>query len=925
MNQPDNREPLSGTVETSKSRDALWRSEQRYRALIEATSQTVWSWSPQNGSNEFDRSQKWWEDLTGQSVQDQRRDENAWLDVLHPVDRLLAEQAWNEAIAKRAAYEITYRVRGRQGGWKYVRARGVPVLGQDEAVNEWIGTLDDVTAQHEAATERERLLSDAETERYRLAEVFHHAPSFMAVLRGPNHIFERVNDRHKQLFGGRDVIGLPMVKALPELVDQGYVELLNQVYSSGKPYVATDAKLLIKNPGVETERILQFVYQPMFDAHCRVTGVIVQGLDMTEQRQAEEELRDIRSRMEAALEAGAIGTWSWDVVGDRFFGDNSLARMFSVATEDVFAGNRLSQIIQKIHPEDRPYVQEKIERAIHSGDRYEASYRVINDDGTWKWIAARGKIERDESGQAIRFPGVVIDVTDWKRAEEDLARLTDESARRKRLYETFLSSIPDFAYVFDLDHKFSYANDVLLKTWGRTWDEAIGKTCHELGYEKWHAEMHDREIEQVKLTRQPLRGEVPFSGTFGRRDYEYIFVPVIGKDGEVEAVAGTTRDVTDRKLAEQALRDVARRKDDFLAMLAHELRNPLAPIRNGLQVMRLAKADVNELANVRDMMERQLAHLVRLIDDLLDISRITRNKMQLRRSHVSIADVIDSAVETANPAIEEAGHHLSVILPQGPVMLLADLTRLAQVFSNLLNNSAKYTPRGGTIVLSVKPSQENHVIITVSDNGIGIPADALPTLFDMFSQVDRSLERSSGGLGIGLSLVKGLVEMHGGTVSATSVEGSGSTFTVRLPIAMPDQPRAPITKDEATVEQTHRRVLVVDDNRDGANSMAIVLRLLGNDVKTAHDGIEAIEMAESYLPEIILMDIGLPRLNGLDATARIREQPWGETIKIIALTGWGQDNDRLRSYSAGCDGHLVKPVNLPDLQKLLAELSKPDG
>lgn len=921
MSQPNSGDSLAGSLEQPQTHDALWHSEQRYRALIEATSQSVWSWSPHNGANEFDRSQTWWEELTGQSIQDQKRHENAWLDVLHPTDRLLAEKTWTNAVEKRAAYEIVYRVRGRLGGWKYVRARGVPILGPDDVVSEWIGTLDDVTAQQEAATERERLLCEAEAERYRLAEVFRHAPSFMAVLRGPSHIFERVNDRHKQLFGDRDVIGLPMAEALPELADQGYIELLNNVYSSGKPHVASDARILLKNHGVETERILQFVYQPMFDAHCCITGVIVQGIDMTEHRKAKEELRDIRSRMEAALEAGAIGTWNWDVLADRFYCDNSLARIFSLTAADLVAGNSLSQVIQKIHPDDREYIHKKIEDSLRSSERYEASYRVVNDDGTLKWITARGKIERDELGQAIRFPGVVIDVTDWKRAEDELARLTEESERRKRLYETFLSSIPDFAFVFDLDHKFSYANEMLLTTWGRTWDEAIGKTCHELGYEAWHADMHDREIEQVIRTRQPLRGEVPFNGTFGCLDYEYIFVPVIGKNGEVEAVAGTTRDVTDRKSAEEALREVARRKDDFLAMLAHELRNPLAPIRNGLQVLRLAEVNADEIARVRDMMERQLAHLVRIIDDLLDVSRITRNKMQLRRSNISIADVIDSAIETANPAIEEAGHHLSVVLPPDPIVLCVDLTRLAQVFSNLLNNSAKYTPRGGSIVLSVESPQDGHVVISVSDNGIGIPANALPSLFDMFSQVDRSIERASGGLGIGLSLVKGLVEMHDGTVSATSVEGSGSTFTVRLPIVKPEQSGSRSESNEDTVEQPNRRVLVVDDNRDGATSMAIVLRLLGNDVKTAHDGIEAIEIAESYLPEIILMDIGLPRLNGLDATRRIREQPWGEAIKIVALTGWGQEHDRQLSHAAGCDGHLVKPVNLPDLQKLLAEIS----
>lgn len=930
MNHPPSHRPadpplnhqssIDGVVGSPPANDVLWQTEQRYRALIEATNQAVWSWAPDNSRTEFEASQKWWEELTGQSIEHQNRSDSAWLDVLHPDDRRLAEQAWTNAVASRQAYDIVYRVRGRQGDWRYVRARGVPIVGPDQVVREWVGTLDDVTAFHEAATERERLLCEAENERHRLEEVFQHAPSFMAVLRGPQHVFERVNERQRQLIGGRDVVGLPLAEALPELAEQGYADLLDQVYRSGKPHVATDARVLLRNPNAETERVLRFVCQPMFDAQCHVTGVIVQGIDMTQQRRAEEELRDIRSRMEAALEAGAIGTWSWDVVSDRFYGDNSLAQMFSLPAEAVVAGDSLEHVIRKIHPEDRPRIEQEIQWALRTQDRYEASYRVVNDDGTWKWITARGKIERDELATPLRFPGVVIDVTEWKRAEEELARLTEESERRKRLYETFLSSIPDMAYVFDLDHKCSYANAVLLELWGRTWEDAIGKTCHELGYETWHAELHDREIEQVKKTRQPIRGEVPFEGAFGRRDYEYIMVPVIGKDGEVEAVAGTTRDVTERKRAEQTLRDVARRKDDFLAMLAHELRNPLAPIRNGLQVMRLPDADHAMISEVRDMMERQLAHMVRLIDDLLDISRITRNKMRLRRACVSLADVIDSAVETANPAIREAQHELTISLPPFPVMVDADLTRLAQVFSNLLNNSAKYTPPGGQIELAVTVQPDHHVVVKVTDNGIGIPASSLPELFDMFSQVDRSLERASGGLGIGLSLVKGLVEMHGGTVSVASVEGNGSTFTVRLPTIQHGTQELP---QESPIEDSRppiRRILVVDYNRDGANSMAIVLRLLGNEVATAYDGVEAVEVAESYRPDIILMDIGLPRLNGLDATRQIRSQAWGQSIRVIALTGWGQDNDRQRSWDAGCDGHLVKPVNLPELQSLLGDL-----
>ncbi len=382
------------------------------------------------------------------------------------------------------------------------------------------------------------------------------------------------------------------------------------------------------------------------------------------------------------------------------------------------------------------------------------------------------------------------------------------------------------------------------------------------------------------------------------------------------------RDVTARRLAEAARREAERRKDDFIALLAHELRNPLAPLRNGLQVMRLAGGDAHVVAQTRAMMDRQLGHMVRLIDDLLDISRISRNKMELRRARVLLSDVVASAVEAARPLIEAAGHQLTVTLPPDPVFLDADLTRLAQVFNNLLTNSARYTERGGRIWLAAE-ARPGAVVVTVRDTGIGIPTDALPRIFDMFAQVDRSSERAAGGLGIGLALVKGLVEMHGGTVTAASEgQGRGSTFTVRLP-ALEGLPEPAVAAPDAepAVRGPQRRMLVVDDNRDSAASMAQMLRLLGNEVATAHDGLEAVETAAAFRPEIILMDVGMPRLSGLDATRRIRETAWGKDVRVIALTGWGQDGDRERSREAGCDGHLVKPVSLPDLAKLLGEVA----
>jgi signal transduction histidine kinase len=399
--------------------------------------------------------------------------------------------------------------------------------------------------------------------------------------------------------------------------------------------------------------------------------------------------------------------------------------------------------------------------------------------------------------------------------------------------------------------------------------------------------------------------------------------PLPGPEGRVGGVAV---DITERVRAEAALKEADRKKDEFLALLAHELRNPLAPLRNGLHVLRLSGADSEAAGRARAMMERQLGHMVRLIDDLLDVSRISRNKLTLRRERLRLSDVVAAAVETARPAVEAAGHELSVQLPPAPVFVDGDLTRLSQVFSNLLTNSAKYTPPGGHIRLAAE-FRGGRAAVSVADDGIGIPAEALPRIFDMFSQVDRSIERATGGLGIGLALVKGLVEMHGGAVEARSGgPGAGSTFVVSLPAGDAAPAGAAKAADGAAESRAlKRRVLVVDDNRDAAESMAMMIELFGGEVRVAHDGLEAVEAAGEFRPDVILMDVGMPRLNGLDATRRIRAEPWGGGITVVALTGWGQDADRERSRAAGCDGHLVKPVALEDLEKLLTGLAGAGG
>ena len=398
-----------------------------------------------------------------------------------------------------------------------------------------------------------------------------------------------------------------------------------------------------------------------------------------------------------------------------------------------------------------------------------------------------------------------------------------------------------------------------------------------------------------------------------------------GDGGDGPRLSGVTMDITERKRAEEDLRrlaadlsDADRRKDEFLATLAHELRSPLASIRNALQVVRLADGDPAAAVEARQRAERQVAHMVRLIDDLLDVSRIAQGKLELRRERADLAAIVANAVDTSRPLVEAARHQLAVSLPDRLVVVDADPTRLAQVFANLINNAAKYTEPGGNLAI-VAEQRGGEVVVTVRDDGVGIPPDQLGSVFGLFTQVDGSTGRSQGGLGIGLTLVRRLVEMHGGTVEARSDgRGRGSEFIVRLPIVGPPAPAG--TPGAAGGPAAHRRILVVDDHRDSARTLASLLRLMDNDVRVAHDGGEAVEVAEAYRPEVILLDIGMPVMNGYEVAAAIREQPWGAAVIIIALTGWGQDRDRRRAGDVGFDHHLVKPVDLADLEDILAGL-----
>ena len=655
-------------------------------------------------------------------------------------------------------------------------------------------------------------------------------------------------------------------------------------------------------------------------------GISIYFRDVSERAKAEKDRQGLADQLRLALDSARLGSWHLDPSTGELITDPRFRSIFGV-DGDVLA---YEPALDLIHPEDRPAVLGAIAAAMRPVDPepFAVEYRIVLPDGTVRWATSTGRsnwISGWHEKRPVSLDGTIADITERKRAELELVRLTAESQRQRRVYEAALSNTPDLVYVFDLDHRFTYANEALLTMWGRTREQAFGRNCLELGYEPWHAAMHDREIEQVIATRQPIRGEVPFTGTHGRRIYEYIFAPVLGADGEVVAVAGTTRDVTDRQRAEQAIREQSeqlrqndRRKDEFLAMLAHELRNPLSAVGNAVTVLKLSN-DPDNLSFARDVMERQVGQLSRLIDDLLDVSRISSGKIRLRRDYVDAGSILNQAVESVRPMLRARKHELIRNFQEGTLPLRADATRVEQIVVNLLTNAAKYTPNGGLIRLTGN-LEGDRVVIRVQDNGMGIPPEKLPEMFQLFAQGERSIARSEGGLGIGLTIVQKLAEMHGGGVTAMSEGlGHGSTFTVHIPAASRVEMADAGTASYQARPKKGSRILVVDDNEDTARGMARLLKLLGNEVEVVGDGPAAIEAARRLRPEFILLDIGLPGMDGYQVAAVLREDDWCRQSLIIAVSGYGQEEDKRRSAAAGFDHHLVKPVDFDSLVSLIGK------
>lgn len=603
---------------------------------------------------------------------------------------------------------------------------------------------------------------------------------------------------------------------------------------------------------------------------------------------------------------------------------NEVAESLTGWSHNEALGQSLERVFNIVNEVTRQPVENPATRALREGVVVGlANHTVlIRKDGRECPIDDSAAPIRNEFGYVSGCVLIFRDVTAQRLSERERA----SQLLTARFLASIVESSNDAIISKSLDGTIQSWNAAAERLFGYTSQQAVGQHISLIIPPERIAE-EDQIIARLKEGQRIEHFETERVRSNGQHITVSLTIsPLKDDSGNVIGASKIVRDVTERRRLEDNLRKLAsdlseadRRKNEFLATLAHELRNPLAPMSNMLEVLKRAGNDGEVVKQAHETIERQLAQMVRLVDDLLDLNRITHDRLELRRSEVELATVIQQAVEVARPLIDAAGQKLTIDLPDEPIHLYADHARLAQVFGNLLNNSCKYTRTNGAISLRAERNGNDEVLVSVRDNGAGIPSDKIDSIFDMFMQVDRSSERSRDGLGIGLTLVKRLVEMHGGSIEARSDgEGQGSEFIVHLPIISKSAVASLPAADLASKSSPQRRILIVDDNRDSADSLAMLFEINGNQTYLAHDGVEALEAIESHHPEVVLLDIGLPKLDGHEVCRRVREQPWGKDIVMIALTGWGQEDDRRKSEEAGFNGHLVKPVDYDKLLALLA-------
>ncbi|MDF3036776.1 MAG: hypothetical protein K0S28_2050 [Paucimonas sp.] len=636
----------------------------------------------------------------------------------------------------------------------------------------------------------EKVLTDRRSreEYQRLHSLFQQAPGMMAVLRGPDHVFEIANDAYYRFVKRRDVIGKNIREVFPDLAGQVFFDLLDRVYATGERYLGMNVRIVLQpDPEKDTEeRFFNFVCEPIRDAANQVTGIFYEGFDVTENMRITAALRESEAKFRTIADAMPQMVWSTlpDGYHDYY---NQQWYDFTGAPPGSTDGEGWND---RFHPEDQARAWNTWKHSLETGETYEIHYRLRHHSGQYRWVLGRALPLRNDEGKIVRW-------------------------------------------------------------------------------------------------------------------------------------MGTCTDVHDQKLTEEELKAVNRRKDEFLAMLAHELRNPLAPISTAAQLLKISATDERRVTHASDIIARQVTHMTKLVDDLLDVSRVTRGLVDLDIEPVDIKLVVASAVEQAQPLIEARNHSLNIRMGSAHTLVNGDRTRLVQILTNILNNAAKYTPQGGEITLSVCVDK-TQVEISVSDNGIGIEKDLLPRIFELFTQAERTPDRAQGGLGLGLALVKSITQMHGGGVRAFSEGvGKGTTVSVTLPrLSEPVKTHQRISEGGSPRHsESSLDIMVVDDNIDAADALAELLSAKGHRVIVESDPRVALESAAAHPTKVFILDIGLPGMDGYDLARHLRARAENSNSLFIALTGYGQSHDKVLAKAAGFDHHFVKPMNAEKLNALFAKFT----
>lgn len=890
------------------------RAEARFRVLADAVPHLVWI---VRGDGVCDYANRRWCAFTGMAAEDALG--HGWLDALHPEDRGRVLRAWEGAIAAGAPREVAASLLDQAGTARRMIVRVDPLPDDGRA----LGTATPVPADDADAPRPDpddRRAAAEPLVGVSLQGVLDGLFAFVAVL-SPDGTLEATNLGPIRAAGLRpgDVLGKPFWECSWWDADPASRPKLREAVARAAAGQAVRYDVDVRM-GDDRTRTIDFQIVPIRDAAGRVTHLIPSGVDITDRQAAERalgageaEARRQLAELQSTYDNAPIGLavlslqYRWVQINERLAEINGIP-----------AADHIGRSLRELLPDLADQGEAVLRRVIETGEPVlgvEVAGETPAQPGVARtWVESFHPI-RDDAGRILGVNVVCEEVTAQRQAE---AARREGEAR----FRTLADNIAQLAWMAGPDGGIFWYN--------RRWYDYTGSTFEETRDWGWRERIHPDRADRVAVgVRRSLEAGTAWEDTFpirgGDGAYRWFLaraVPIRDEGGAILRWFGTGTDVTEQRAIEEALRQSDRRKSEFLAILSHELRNPLAAIRNAVSAAR-AGGSPEFLAWAIDVVERQSEQLKNLMDDLLDLTRIDQGKIRLRRRPMTLAEAVHRAVGSVRPFLDEHRHELMVAVAAEELRIEADPTRIEQILTNLLTNAVKYTPPAGRIELSAG-REGGEAVIAVSDTGVGLSAEMLPRIFDMFAQVDQSFDRAQGGLGIGLSLVKSLVELHGGTITATSPgPGRGSTFTVRLPLLAPARTgsRTPSAPPPATLAQRPRsrpmRILAIDDNVDSTQGLAMLLGRFGHEVHEAHDGPSALEAARALRPEVVLLDIGLPGMDGYQVARLLRADPATRDALVVALSGYGQEEDQQRSREAGCQHHLVKPVELRTLLDIL--------